>query len=505
MNLRLVLKYIGFIMQIEGVFMIPAAVVGLIHGETLTAQSFFLIAAAIGLSGFLLSRIKADDSISMSEGFVICALGWVVMSFFGALPFYYSRQIPSLLDCWFETVSGFTTTGSSILTAVEGMTFGCLYWRSFTHWIGGMGVLVFLLAVVPLSKGSGGPFNLMRAESPGPAVGKLTPKLSETAKITYLIYLGLTVLEMLFLLAGGMPFFDALVNSFATAGTGGFAIKNASIAAYESQYLQMTIAVFMSLFGVNFSVYYLLITKHFKEAFTNEEFRWYWIILLGGTVLIGLNIMPLYAGQIGQGFRDSFFSVSSVMTTTGFCTADFDTWPDFSRFMLLFIMCIGASAGSTGGGMKVSRALLLFKHLRMQMKQMVRPKSVNIVRLDGRRVEDTVMFGTTAFFAAYLLIIVTSVLIVSLDEKDMMTTLSAVIATFNNIGPGFGMVGPTGNFSHFSDLSKFVMSLDMLFGRLEIFPILFLLSPGTWTQKRVKGSRTVSLLSVRERWTDEGK
>ena len=489
MNLKLVTKYIGYIMLVEGVFMLPAALVGLIYGEIPTAQAFAGTAALIMAIGFLLGRLRTDESISMNEGFVICALGWVVMSLFGAVPFFLSGQIPSFLDCWFETVSGFTTTGSSILTQVEGMSNGCLYWRSFTHWIGGMGVLVFLLAVVPLSRGNGEPFNLMRAESPGPAVGKITPKISETAKITYLIYLGLTGLEFLILMAEGMPVFDSLLNSFATAGTGGFAIKNASIAAYDSQVMQMTIGVFMALFGVNFSVYYLLITRHFKEAFLNEEFRWYWGILLGGSFLIGLNVMPLYPGNIAQGFRDSFFSVSSVMTTTGFCTADFDRWPEFSRALLVVIMCIGASAGSTGGGMKVSRFLLLGKHLRMQMKQMIRPRNVNIVRMDGRRVEDSVMFGTTAFMAAYLVIIVLSVLIVSLDGKDLITTVTAVIATFNNIGPGLGMVGPTGNFSHFSAVSKFVMSMDMLLGRLEIFPILFLLSPGSWNRKRVRSAK----------------
>ena len=489
MNLKLVTKYMGYIMLVEGVFMLPAALVGLIYGEIPTVQAFAGTAALIMAIGFLLGRLRTDESISMNEGFVICALGWVVMSLFGAVPFFLSGQIPSFLDCWFETVSGFTTTGSSILTQVEGMTNGCLYWRSFTHWIGGMGVLVFLLAVVPLSRGNGEPFNLMRAESPGPAVGKITPKISETAKITYLIYLGLTGLEFLILMAEGMPVFDSLLNSFATAGTGGFAIKNASIAAYDSQVMQMTIGVFMALFGVNFSVYYLLITRHFKEAFLNEEFRWYWGILLGGSFLIGLNVMPLYPGNIAQGFRDSFFSVSSVMTTTGFCTADFDRWPEFSRALLVVIMCIGASAGSTGGGMKVSRFLLLGKHLRMQMKQMIRPRNVNIVRMDGRRVEDSVMFGTTAFLAAYLVIIVLSVLIVSLDGKDLITTVTAVIATFNNIGPGLGMVGPTGNFSHFSAVSKFVMSMDMLLGRLEIFPILFLLSPGSWNRKRVRSAK----------------
>ena len=486
MNYRIVGKYMGYILFVEGLFMIPALLVAMGYHEPDTIAAFIPVILVCLALGGILARTRSRGSIGMGEGFVICSLGWIVMSLFGALPFFLSRRIPRFIDCWFETVSGFTTTGSSILTNVEGLTYGLFYWRSFTHWIGGMGVLVFLLAVVPLAKGNGEPFNLMRAESPGPAVGKLTPRISVTARITYAIYFGLTVLEFVLLMAGGMPWFDSMVNSFATAGTGGFAIWNNSIAHYESQYLQMTIAVFMALFGVNFSVYYMLLMKQFKDAFANEEFRAYWAIMIGATVIIGINIMPMYPGNIGQGFRDSFFTVSSIMTTTGFGTADFDKWPDFSRYLLLIIMCIGASAGSTGGGMKVSRLLLMFKHLRSQMRQMLHPRKMSPVRMDGRIVEDTVMFGTTAYMAAYAMICVISMLIVSLDGKGLVTTISAVIATFNNIGPGLDIVGTTGNFSSFSDISKFVMSIDMLFGRLEIFPILFLLSPSVWRRRALK-------------------
>lgn len=496
MNYRIVAKYIGFIMLVEAAFMVPALFIGMFRGEDTAVTAFvgaILLTAAIGL---VLSRLKSRNSISMEEGFVICALGWIVMSLAGALPFWFSRAIPRFIDCWFETVSGFTTTGSSILTAIEGLPYSILYWRSFTHWIGGMGVLVFLLAIVRLPKGNGEPFNLMRAESPGPAVGKIAPKIRETAKITYIIYFALTVIMMVVLVLEGMPVFDSVVNSFATAGTGGFAIWNNSIAHYDSQLIQMTIAVFMALFGVNFSVYYLLLTKHFKDAFLNEEFRWYWGIMIGATILIGINIIPMYPGNVGQAFRDSFFTVSSVMTTTGFGTADFDKWPEFSRFFLLIIMMIGASAGSTGGGMKVSRLLLIFKQLRMQMANMIHPRRVSIVRMDGRRVEDSVMFGTTAYMSAYMIIMIVSIMIVALDGKDLETTISSVICTFNNIGPGLRVVGTTGNFSSFSDLAKLVLSFDMLLGRLEIFPLLFMLSPGVWKRNAVTAAPKTTKKSV---------
>lgn len=486
MNYPLIVKYMGYILLVEGLFMLPALFISLFCGDDGAVSGFLITAAASLCCGSTMTHIRTHESISMGEGFVICALGWIVMSLFGAFPFYLSREIPRFIDCWFETVSGFTTTGSSILTNVEGLSKGLLYWRSFTHWIGGMGVLMFLLAVIPLTKGNGEPFNLMKAESPGPAVGKIVPKIRETAKITYMIYIALTGIMIVVLLLEGLPVFDAVLNSFATAGTGGFAIWNSSIAHYPSQVVQMTIAVFMALFGVNFSVYYLLITRHFRDAFANEEFRWYWIIMLGASALIGLNILPLYPGDWTQAFRDSFFTVSSVMTTTGFCTADFDKWPEFSRGLLLIIMCVGASAGSTGGGIKVSRVILLAKHLGQQMRQLLHPRLVNPVRMDGRQVENSVMFGTTAYLTVYIAIALASMLIVSLNGKGIVTTVSAVICTFNNIGPGLDMVGPTGNFSAFSDLSKFVLSVDMLLGRLEIFPILFMLSPSVWRTKRVR-------------------
>lgn len=390
MNYRIIAKYMGFIMMVEGIFMIPAMLISLNLGEQASTFSFAVTIVLTVAGGFFISRIRASDMIGISEGFIICSLGWLVMSFFGALPFLISGVLPNFMDCWFETVSGFTTTGSSIMKAVEGVPYGILYWRSFTHWIGGMGVLVFLLAVVPLSRGNGQPFNLMRAESPGPDVGKLTPKISENGRILYIIYAVMTVIEIVMLLAGGMPLFDAVTNSFATAGTGGFAVRNASIGAYPSAYLQITIGVFMALFGVNFSMYYLLITRQFRAVFKNEEFRGYWGIMLGTTLIIALNILPSYH-SFGKALQDSFFSCSSVMTTTGFCTADFDKWPELSRYLLLVLMIIGASAGSTGGGIKVSRLILLFKYMANELRTIIRPRRASIIRMDNKRVPDSVI------------------------------------------------------------------------------------------------------------------
>jgi trk system potassium uptake protein TrkH len=480
MNFRLLFKYLGYIILVNGVFMIPAMLISVYNGEHASVYAFAITIILSLVIGFLLTRLKSKSIIQPKESFVIVALGWFVMSFFGALPFILSGCIPHFIDAWFETVSGFTTTGSSILTHVEGLPFGILYWRSFTHWVGGMGVLVFVLAIIPLAQGNGETLYLMRAESPGPAVGKLTPTIRSTSRILYLMYIVLTLIEITFLICGGMPAFDAITNSFATAGTGGFAIKNDSIASY-SVYSQVVIGIFMALFGVNFSVYYLILTKQFKEVLYNEEFRTYWGIIITVTLVITFNILPIYQ-NFGYALKDSFFSVSSVITTTGFATADFDKWPQLSRILLVFLMIIGASAGSTGGGIKVSRVILSFKYLKSSMRSMLRPRRVDYVTMDGKRVEETVIKGTLAFITAYSIICIFSMIIVSFDNFDLETTVTAVFACINNIGPGLALVGPAGNFSGFSDLSKFVLSMDMLIGRLEIFPILFLFYPGTWSQ-----------------------
>ena len=484
MNLKAVFIYIGHILRIEGALMLPALVLALANGERNAALGFGAAMAVCLLSGFLLARMKRDGSgLGVREGFVTVSLGWIFLSLAGALPFLISGAIPSVIDSWFETVSGFTTTGASILTEVESLPVSILYWRSFTHWIGGMGVLVFMLAIVPQSRGNGETFHLLRAESPGPSVGKLTPTLRHTARILYSIYIAMTLLEIVLLLFGGMPLFDSIVNAFGTAGTGGFAIKNASIAAYGSAYIEAVIGVFMMLFGVNFSIFYLLLLRQFRAVLKNEELRWYLIIMAGATLLIALDILHMYT-DVGTAFLDSFFQVSSIMTTTGFATANYDVWPETSRFLLVLLMIFGASAGSTGGGMKISRVLILVKSLRTEATRMIRPRAVRPVRLDGKALDSSIVHGTYAFLVAYLALSLLSMFIVAFDDFSRETTVTSVLACINNIGPGLDLVGPTGNYSQFSWLSKLVLSADMLFGRLEIFPMLMLASRSIWKRKR---------------------
>lgn len=483
MNYRLVFRYIGYIILLEGLFMIPAMLISLFCRERAAWIAFLgTIVFSVGI-GFLLTRMRCHDTMQAREGFATVALGWITMSLVGALPFFFSGSIPNFLDCWFETVSGFTTTGSSILPTVEQLPYGILYWRNFIIWLGGMGVLVFLLAVVPLTRGSGSPLQLMKAESPGPSVGKLTPTIRRTSRRLYEIYIALTVLEILLLLAGGMPLFEAVTHAFSTAGTGGFSVKNMSIGAYDSAYLQAVVGVFMMLFGVNFTVYYLLLTRQFRAAWKNEEVRVYIAIMAGATLLIAINILPSYTDG-ARAFLDSFFQVSSIMTTTGFSTVNFDLWPEFSRLLLVILMLVGACAGSTGGGIKISRLIILFKHLKNEMSAMLRPHSVRTVRMDGKTTEGGIVRGTTAFLVAYIAIAIFSMILVALDNYSQETTATAVLACLNNIGPGLDLVGPMGNFSEFSGLSKFVLSLDMLFGRLEIFPLLFLFTPAAWERPR---------------------
>ena len=485
MNYRAVFRYLGQVLSVEALFMIPAVLVCILYGEYGVARVFLLSGGVTLLTGLLLSRLQIRGNIYAREGFVTVAISWIALSFFGALPFWLSGAIPHFVDAWFETVSGFTTTGSSILTDVERLPYGLLYWRSFSHWVGGMGVLVFLLAVIPMARGNGDALFLMRAESPGPSVGKMTPTIRQTSRALYQIYIVLTIVEMVLLFLGGMPLFDSIVNSMATAGTGGFAIKNASIAAYSSPYLQGVIAVFMTIFGVNFNMYYLILLKNFRGVWKNEELRTYLGLMLGATVLIGVNILPLYrhAGA-GRAFLDSFFQVSSIMTTTGFATTDFNLWPQTSRLILVILMFFGASAGSTSGGIKISRLLILGKYMKREMLSMLRPRSVHIAQMDGKTIEEDTIQGTTAFLVAYCAISLLSMLVISLDNFSMETTVTAVISSVSNVGPGLDMIGPAGNFSQFSVLSKLILSLDMLFGRLEIFPMLLLFSPSVW-KKRV--------------------
>ena len=484
MNVRMIGRILSQIIGIEAVFLLPALGISLGYGEFQAAEGFVLTLSIMAFVAGLLWLIcrKASKQIGASEGMISVSLGWVVLSLFGCLPFFFSRQIPSFIDAFFEIVSGFTTTGASILADVEGLSKGLLYWRSFSHWLGGMGVLVFLLAIAPTdSSGGGFTMHLLRAESPGPNVGKLVPRMKKTAVILYLIYIVLTVINVLFLLFGGMNLLDALCTAFGTAGTGGFGVRNDSLASF-SPYIQNVCTVFMFLFGINFSCYYLLLLGNIKEVFKDEELRLYIGLALGVVVLIALNIHHLYDSWADT-FRHSAFQVSSIMTTTGFATTDFDLWPIFSKGLLMLLMVVGACAGSTGGGLKCARLLLLFKSLKRNIHKLLNPKKVQTVRINGKAVSETVVDHANAYLAAYVIIIVLSFLVISIDNQTIGTNLSAVLACFNNIGPGMEAVGPTCNFAFFSPLSKLVLIFDMLAGRLEIFPILILFSSYSWKRK----------------------
>ena len=484
MNYKMMGRFIGQIIVIEAVFMLPGLLISLCSGEMGAVFGFlYTLTIMCLLGGFLLLACRKTGKLfGAREGLVCVGLSWMVLSLLGCLPFWFSREIPSFMDAFFESVSGFTTTGASILSNVEGLSKGLLYWRSFSHWLGGMGVLVFLLAISPGGGNDKGfTMHLHRAESPGPEVGKLVPKMRQTALILYLIYIGLTVLNILFLLFGGMSVLDAVCTAFGTAGTGGFGTKNDSIASY-SPYIQNVCTVFMLLFGVNFSCYYLLLLGHIRSVFKDNELRLYLGIAAVTTLLIVLDIRSLY-GSLEETVRHAAFQVSSIMTTTGFATTDFDLWPDFSKALLLMLMVVGACAGSTGGGLKCARVLLIFKSLRRNIRQVMNPRKVQVVRNNGRTVDERILSNTNAYLSAYVIIIIASFLLVSLDRVSVGTNLSAVLACFNNIGPGLEAVGPTCNYGAFSNFSKLVLILDMLAGRLEIFPILALFSRGTWSHR----------------------
>ncbi len=484
MNYKMMGRFLAQTLSVEAVFMLPALLISLLYSETAAVYGFaltlglFLAACSIL---YLLCK-GAPTAFGAREGLVCVSISWIVMSMLGCLPFVFSGAIPHYINAFFEIVSGFTTTGSSILTDVESLPKGILYWRSFSHWLGGMGVLVFLLALVPNEGGGKGfTMHLLRAESPGPNVSKLVPKMRKTAAILYLIYIVLTILNVVFLLLGKMPLLDALCTAFGTAGTGGLGIKNDSMASY-SPYLQNVTTVFMLLFGINFSCYYLLLLRQFKGVFKDEELRLYLLIVAGAIGLIVWNLRDIY-GSLAETLRHAAFQVSSIITTTGYATTDFDLWPSFSKSILVCLMVIGACAGSTGGGMKVARVLLLFKSLRRNIRQVLYPNKVQVIRNSGRVVEESVVDTTNAYLAAYVVIVIISTILISLDGFSLGTNLTAVLACFNNIGPGLELVGPTGNYSSFSDFSKIILSLDMLAGRLEIFPILVLLSRSTWKHR----------------------
>lgn len=477
MNYAMIRYIIGWILNFEAAFMSPSFVVGLIYREK-SAWAIFatmLLCLVIGVPMVLLKRPK-QAVFYAKDGFVSVGLSWVVLSVMGALPFVISGSIPHPVDALFETVSGFTTTGSSILSDVEALPKCMLFWRSFTHWVGGMGVLVFMLTILPMSGGYH--MNLMRAESPGPSVERFVPTVKSTAKILYGIYICLSLLELLLLLVGKMPMFDALTLTFGTAGTGGFGIKNDSIGSYTT-YQQTVITIFMILFGVNFNVYFLFLLKKIRQGLKNEELRAYLGIILGAILLITVNI----AGKFGNpflAFHHAAFQVASIITTTGYSTVDFNTWPTFSKTVLVLLMLIGASAGSTGGGIKVSRIVILAKSVKKELKQYLHPHSISKIKMDGKPVEHEVVRSINVFLIAYLLIYAVSILIVSLDNFDCTTTFTSVAATINNIGPGLDLVGPAANFGILSVPSKLVLIFDMLAGRLEIFPLLLLFVPDTW-------------------------
>lgn len=483
LNYLLVLKLIGFVLKTEAALMLLPLAVSFIYGA---GDGIYFIYTAIPLFiiGHCLNSIKPKkNNFRAREGFVTVSLTWIVMSLFGALPFYMSGCFNSFIDCFFETVSGFTTTGSTILSNVEALSKGLLFWRSFTHWIGGMGVLVFVLAIMPNTGGSA--IQLLRAESPGPSPGKFVPKIKETSKILYMIYFCMTAIQVVLLLISGLPLYDSLITAMGSAGTGGFSNMNLSIGAYGNAAAEMITAVFMLLFGVNFSMYYYILNRQFGLVKINEELKLYVTIVLSAIILIAANIMPLYGNSILQSFRYSIFQVASIVTTTGYSTADFHVWPMFSKAILMTLMVIGACAGSTGGGVKVSRLMILIKAARREIGMIIHPRRIQTVKADGETLDNGILVNVLVFLGLYAIIAFIATIIISIDGYDFETTATAVLAVLGNIGPGFSLVGPMGNFGIFSGFSKLVLSFCMLAGRLEIFPMLILFSPRVWRNRAI--------------------
>lgn len=486
MNRTMIRNILGSVLEIEAALLFIPVLTALFYRESV---GWYYLGTAVlcFLVGFLFKLGKPKDTVFyLKEGCVITGLSWILLSLFGCLPLFVSGEIPKFEDALFETISGFTTTGASIVPAVEELTHTALMWRCLTHWIGGMGVLVFLLAILPSSGSSH--MNIMRAESPGPSVGKLVPKVRATAKILYMIYFGMTVLEIVLLLFGGMTFFESVNTSLATAGTGGFGIKNDSLLSF-SPYIQWVVAVFMVLFGFNFNVYYLLLFGQVRKALKCEEVRYYILITLGAIAIVFANILHT-VGNTADALRHSAFTVSSLISSTGFATLDFDQWSATARTVLVTCMFIGACAGSTGGGIKVSRIIIAIKTVFKELNSYIHPKAVRKVHFEGKPVEHEVVRAVNVYLITFMTIFATSIFLVSLEGKDLVTNFTAVIATFNNIGPGLNLVGPTTNYSHFSLLSKFVLMFDMLAGRLELFPMLLLFHPaiikGFFTKNPVK-------------------
>lgn len=481
MNRKMVFYMIGQMIKLEAALLVLPLLVSLIYREHETALSFLItigIALVLGFALTLIFRTK-NRVIYAKEGFVIVALTWLALSAVGCLPFIISGEIPSFFDAFFETVSGFTTTGASVVVDVESMSHGTLFWRSFTHWIGGMGVLVFIMAIIPTVTDRS--IHILRAEMPGPIVGKLVPKTKDTAKILYLIYIIMTAVEIVLLLIGGMPLFESTVHAFGTAGTGGFGIKADSIAGY-SPYLQWVITIFMLLFGVNFNLYYLALIRHFHSIFKSRELWCYIGIFAAACFAITIDIYPMYQ-NFSESLRLAAFQTSSILTTTGFATADFNIWPGFSKAILFLLMFIGGCAGSTAGGLKVSRVILLFKIVRKELLHILHPRSVAVIKFEGKKVDNPTLNSVSTYFVLYIFGILGIFLILCLEPFDLETNLSATVSCFNNVGPGLSLVGPASNYSAYSPLSKLMLSFAMLLGRLEIFPLWFTLTPSTWSKK----------------------
>ena len=482
MNYQMIGYVIGRILLTEAALLVLPTVTALAYGESL--RPFLLTALLLVAVGLVMGRKKpVRTALYARDGFAVVALAWLLMSAFGALPFVISGDIPFYVDAFFETVSGFTTTGASILTEIEPLHRGILFWRSFTHWVGGMGVLVFVMAILPMTDGHG--MHLMRAEVPGPSVGKLVSRMSDTAKILYGIYLVLTVIEIVLLMAGGMPLFDSCIHAFGSAGTGGFSNRNLSVGAYDNAYFDVVIGVFMLLFGVNFNLYYFLLIKRFKDVFHSEELRAYLGIVAAAVIAIAVDILHIY-GSVGKSLRYAFFQVSSIITTTGFATADFNTWPTFSKGILVVLMFVGACAGSTGGGVKVARVVILVKSSLADMRKMLHPNAIATVRFEGKPLTERSVRGVHVFISVYVLVFAVSFLLLTLEGFDLVTTFTALAACINNIGPGLEVVGPMGNYAQFSPAAKLLLSFNMLVGRLEIFPMLLLCAPSIWKRRIVR-------------------
>ena len=480
MNYAMIRYLIGWMLGVESVFLLLPTLTAVIYQENVVTAYLGAAAICLAFAALFCHKRPANPRFYAREGFVTVALCWIVLAVTGALPFLFSGEIPLVVDALFETISGFTTTGSTIVTDVEALSHAALLWRSLTHWVGGMGVLVFMLIILPLAGGH--TIYLMRAESPGPSVSKMSPHIRDTAFILYAIYFGMTVLQIILLVLGGMAFFDAACTAMATAGTGGFGIWNDSMAYYQSYYLQGVTSVFMILFGINFSAYYLVLSRKFREAIRIEEVRLYLGVILAFTLLIAFNVRDMF-GSFFESFHHALFQVASIITTTGFATVDFNLWPAFSKSLLVLLMFIGACAGSTGGGIKCSRIVLMLKSVKKEMQYLIHPRAVRVNKMDGRRVQHEVMRSVNVFLIAYLLIFAVSVLLVSLNCEDMVTNFTAVATALNNVGPGLELVGPVENFGFLHPLSKIVLMFDMLAGRLELFPMLLLFTPRTWLRK----------------------